>query len=89
MNHSKLKAALVAVFLCLNSGCSVYVGMSVHPEGADAPEYFAPNPIGIVGGEIECPLKTRCFIEHTSSIPYLESGYGFNQVGVKKYFQLR
>ena len=76
---------LIPLFILL-SGCSIYTGISVHPESMSEPEYFAPNPLGLVGGEMDCPLRTTCFVEHRSSIPYLEHGYGLNEVGVKLYF---
>lgn len=80
-----VKAALVAVFLCLSTGCAVYGGISLHPEGADAPEFYAPNPIGILGIEREFGRFTS-FCEHRSSIPYYESGHGLNECGVKLQF---
>lgn len=75
------QAALVAVFLCL-AGCQTYVGLSVHPQGADAPEFYAPNPIGIVGAEWRHEEITL-FCEHRSSIPHIEAGFGLNECGAK------
>jgi hypothetical protein len=73
--------ALLVVFLCLPA-CSIYTGLSVHPESLDAPEFNAPNPIGILGAEYTKGRYTG-FCEHRSSIPYTEEGYGLNECGVK------
>ena len=88
MIKSIFLALLLGVCFSVN-GCSIYVGLSVHPEGADAPEHYAPNPIGMVGAEIDCPLDTKCFIEHRSSIPYYEQGLGLNEIGIKKMLDFR
>lgn len=80
-----IRIVVACLFL---TGCSIYGGISIHPEGADNPEFYAPNPIGIIGGEIECPFDTVCFIEHRSSITNREEGYGLNELGVKKSIEV-
>jgi len=82
---NKLSSAFTALFLCLGSGCSWYGGVSVHLESQDAPEFFAPNPIGILGGEYR-QGRWIAFCEHQSSIPYFEQGLGLNSCGVKMVF---
>lgn len=83
-------STLWVLFLCLSGcastlDCSPYIGLAVHPESIDAPEYYAPNPIGIVG--YECTKgEYTVYIEHKSSIPYYEQGGGLNTLAVKKNF---
>lgn len=57
----------------------------MHLEKQDAPEFYAPNPIGILGLERKYKKFTG-FCEHRSSIPYLEDGLGLNECGVKYRF---
>jgi len=73
------------ILIALLQGCSFYGGISVHSKKHDAPEYFAPNPIGILGLEREFGDFTG-FCEHRSSIPYREVGLGLNECGVKYTF---
>jgi len=85
-----IQTGLVPVFLCLvvgcaSLGCERYVGVSVHPERLDKPEFYAPNPIGLVGAECRRD-DLSAYLEHRSSIPYLERGYGLNEVGGKLYW---
>lgn len=78
---------MIRVFLItlLLQGCSFYGGISAHLEKQDAPEYYAPNPIGILGLEREYGKFTG-FCEHRSSILYREYGLGLNECGVKFTF---
>ena len=71
--------------LFILSSCTFYGGVSVHPESLSKPEYYAPNPIGILGGEYQYN-RWISFCEHRSSIPYWEQGYGLNECGVKMVF---
>lgn len=73
---------MLSLFL---TGCSFYGGISMHTENADAPEFYAPNPIGILGLEKSYD-RFKGFCEHRSSIPYREYGLGLNECGVKYYF---
>lgn len=57
----------------------------MHLETQDAPEFYAPNPIGILGGETK-HKRLKGFCEHRSSIPYLEKGLGLNECGLKLVF---
>jgi len=57
----------------------------MHLEKQDAPEFYAPNPIGILGGEYKMS-RFSTFCEHRSSIPYREYGWGLNECGVKYLF---
>lgn len=83
------RLTMVACIIML-SGCqSVYVAIGVHPPGLDAPEHFAPNPVGAVGAETIPFHKVTGFCEHISSIPYYEDGYGFNWCGVRREFTFR
>lgn len=76
--------------LLVTSGCqSVYVGIGMHAEKWDAPEYYSPNPVGMVGAEADFGHEITGFCEHLSSIPYYEVGLGFNWCGVQKRFNLR
>lgn len=81
----KLKLFLIPLALSLIAGCSFYGGISVHSEAKDAPEFYAPNPIGILGLEREFGEFTG-FCEHRSSIPYTELGLGLNECGLKYTF---
>lgn len=70
------------MFLVL-SGCSISVGLGVHPRNSDAPEFNSPNPIGIVEGTTQITDRIDGFCTHMSSIPQYESGYGLNMCGIK------
>ena len=75
-----MRALLLTLSL---TACTPYVGLPVHPAHVDAPEHYAPNPIGIVGAEYERgPWSVFC--EHSSSIPRKERGAGWNVCGVKR-----
>lgn len=78
--------SLIALTALLLSGCQAYLGVSVHPEHLDKPEFYAPNPIGIVGAEYRSGSWVG-FCEHRSSIPYWEKGLGLNECGVKLYLE--
>jgi len=69
--------------IALLSGCSVSVGIGVHPRNSDAPEFNSPNPIGIVEGTAPMTDRIDGFCLHVSSIPQHEDGYGLNLCGVK------
>lgn len=83
-----MRSLFTALCVLALSGCSItpYVGISLHSEGADAPEFYAPNPIGIIGLEKKIG-RFSLFCEHRSSIPYLEEGYGLNECGAKVHFE--
>lgn len=83
MTTSKiLRGAHVALFLCLLPGCAVHVGVAVHPEQISEPEYYAPNPLGVVRGERDFSKRWRGYCEHLSAIPYTEAGGGLNSCGI-------
>lgn len=62
------------------------IGLSVHARGADAPEFNSPNPLGNIGGgytfEWQHNKEVDIYFRHTSSLPQIEEGYGFNQIGI-------
>ena len=71
------------LFILSLSGCSVSVGIGVHPRDSDKPEFNSPNPIGMVEGTTKFTDKIDGFCLHASSIPQYEQGTGFNVCGVK------
>jgi hypothetical protein len=75
----------ISFVVLLLQGCTFYGGLSMHLETKDAPEFYAPNPIGILGLEKKHKQFTG-FCEHRSSIPYYETGWGLNECGVKYTF---
>lgn len=85
-----IRVAAVAVLITL-SGCSVvpkcnsYVGVAVHPESIDRPEFYGPNPLGFFGYECSHENYT-VYLEHISSIPYYEQGGGLNMLAIKRKF---
>lgn len=84
-----MKALIILGVLLLTSGCSSidpYIGISVHSNALDRPEYYAENPIGLFGAEMNITPSYILFVEHQSSIPYLEEGYGLNHIGIKYKF---
>lgn len=83
-----MKQILFIGIAAILSGCSsLYMGLGVHPRGADAPEIQLDNPIGIFGGEMELVSKDRLhvisFFDHYSGLFQMESGIGFNVTGIK------
>jgi len=73
----------LVLFSLLISGCSVSVGIGVHPRNSDEPEFDSPNPIGIVEGAAPMTDRIDGFCMHISSIPKVEDGAGLNMCGLK------
>jgi hypothetical protein len=80
---------MVALATFFMSGCSVYTGIAVHHERSAQPEFYAPNPLGIIGGEYRHSDRITLYCEHISSIPYYEKGLGLNLCGARYYVYLR
>lgn len=74
---------LVAAFMFIGDP---YIGISVHSEYTDSPEFSSQNPIGVFGAELNMSDNIVLFTEHTSSISKKETGYGMNVVGLKYKF---
>lgn len=76
-----------ALFFAL-SGCGVYGGISVHAPGYDCPEYCGSNPLGHFGARAKVTDNALVFVDHISSIPDWEDGYGLNRVGFELKYDL-
>lgn len=73
---------LCALLFIILNGCSVSIGIGLHPRKADMPEHDAANPVGFVEGRAPITEKIDAVCVHYSSIPDYEDGYGFNVCGV-------
>ena len=68
------------LLILLLTGCQAHVGIAVHNEKTDAPEFNGSNPLGIV--RLTKQINgIELFYEHVSSIPDYENGYGLNMFG--------
>jgi len=65
------------------SGCQIHAGLAVHP-AMDNPEYSGTNPIGVVRFTQRLDETDSLELEHRSSIPDTEEGYGFNTLTYMK-----
>jgi len=78
-------AVLLFALLCPDV---VQVGVEAHAQAYDAPEISGlPNPLFV--GNLQWKLiedgrnSLRLVLEHTSSIPREEAGYGLNTIGIR------
>jgi len=76
------------IFLSVNTvlldieGTYIDVGVALHSEQYDDPEFIAPNPIGLA--EIGYTRGRWNFaVSHDSSFTNHEYGYGYNKFSVK------
>jgi hypothetical protein len=60
----------------------VEVGVAVHQNSWDRPEFVIQNPIGTYEAGIK-KGKITYYYQHISSIPVYEEGYGLNMIGIK------
>lgn len=90
-NYNGRKMFLMAIILFILSlsvvaidapNTYIDIGMSVHSNRIDGPEFLSDNPLGTIEIGIQ-KKRIKVYYEHTSSILYREDGYGMNQIGIK------
>lgn len=74
---------IICIGLMLIQGCSVSMGIGLHAEKNDKPEFNGDNPMGIIEGTMPLTEKIEGFCFHVSSFPNHEIGDGLNMCGVK------
>lgn len=78
-----MRIALTLILIVILSGCAGTrhkVGISLHSNSLDAPEYTTKNPQGIYRAEKDFE-PFELFFEHESMIFMRERGLGYNKVG--------
>ncbi|NIP73023.1 MAG: hypothetical protein GWO16_08335 [Gammaproteobacteria bacterium] len=79
-----LFAVLLAPGLATAEGLHLDLGLGVHAEEWDRPEVDGmDNPLGFVRLVYELDERATLELEHTSSMPVWEDGYGFNTLSFR------
>jgi len=73
---------LILIFLIVGCANSKFdVGLAVHANQFDKPEYDGGNPLGVMRYSYSNRDQTL-FCEHISSLPDIEKGMGLNLCGI-------